>query len=63
MRAAWSRMTRMEGASTLEQSRKAYAKRAWLEAYDSLTAAHGDAPLAPQDLELVATTAFMLGRG
>ena len=55
-------MTRMEEVSKLGRGREAHAKRAWLEAYESLTAAHEVAPLAPQDLELLATATFMLGR-
>jgi hypothetical protein len=36
----------MKGGAALMQGREAYAKRAWPEAYESLTAAHEDAPLA-----------------
>jgi DNA-binding CsgD family transcriptional regulator len=49
-------------ADELERGREAYAARAWLEAHDSFERAHTDAPVEPQDLELLATTAFMLGR-
>ena len=41
----------------LERGRAAYGKRAWTEAYDALSAA-----VEPEDLELKATSAFMLGR-
>jgi len=47
---------------TLERAREAYARRAWLEAHDLLTRAQAQAPLAARDLELLATTTFMLGR-
>jgi DNA-binding CsgD family transcriptional regulator len=55
-------MRRMKGGAALKQGREAYAKRGWLEAYESLTAAHEDAPLAAPDLDLLATATFMLGR-
>jgi DNA-binding CsgD family transcriptional regulator len=46
----------------LEQGRKAYARRAWVDAYSSLNAADGVEVLEPADLELLATSAYMLGR-
>jgi DNA-binding CsgD family transcriptional regulator len=46
----------------IERGREAYAKRAWLDAHELLTGAHDEAPLDAQDLELLATTSFMLGR-
>ena len=49
-------------ADELERGREAYARRAWVEAHESLCAAHDNGPLDPSDLELLATTAFMLGR-
>ena len=55
-------MTRMEQESTLGRGREAYSRRAWLEAYEALRAAHEVAPLRPQDLELLGTAAYMLGR-
>jgi DNA-binding CsgD family transcriptional regulator len=44
-------------AGDLERGREAYARRAWREAYDGLSAA-----VEPEDIELLATSAFMLGR-
>ena len=41
----------------LDRGREAYARRAWREAYAALSAA-----IEPEDLELLATSAFMLGR-
>jgi DNA-binding CsgD family transcriptional regulator len=41
----------------LDRGREAYASRAWKEAYDKLFEA-----VEPEDLELLATSAFMLGR-
>jgi DNA-binding CsgD family transcriptional regulator len=49
-------------AGDLERGREAYARRAWSETYDSLTSADRAEPLEPADLELQATSAFMLGR-
>jgi DNA-binding CsgD family transcriptional regulator len=46
----------------LQRGRDAYARRAWVEAHERLTHVHGQRPLDPPDLELLATTAFMLGR-
>jgi DNA-binding CsgD family transcriptional regulator len=46
----------------LERCREAYARRAWLEAYEALTAAEEQAALAAPDVDLLATCAFMLGR-
>ena len=46
----------------VEQGRTAYANRAWLGALESLSAADRASPLAAGDLELLATTAYMLGR-
>jgi DNA-binding NarL/FixJ family response regulator len=46
----------------LELARDAYVRRAWLEAYDGLIAAEERSPLDAQDLDLLATCAFMLGR-
>lgn len=46
----------------LERGREAYARRAWREAYESLSRADQTAPLGAADLELLATSAEMLGR-
>jgi DNA-binding NarL/FixJ family response regulator len=43
----------------LERGRDAYARRAWKECFDSLSDAD---PLTPEDLERLATAAYMLGR-
>jgi DNA-binding CsgD family transcriptional regulator len=52
----------VEIAGKLERGRDSYARQAWHEAYESLTAADRSAPLDPHDVELLATSAFMLGR-
>jgi hypothetical protein len=44
-------------AGDLERGREAYARRAWRESYDALSAA-----VEPEDLERLAISAFMLGR-
>jgi DNA-binding CsgD family transcriptional regulator len=46
----------------LEQGRELYARRAWAEAHASLSSADATTPLGPEDLELLATSAYMLGR-
>ena len=46
----------------LEKGRKAYADCAWADAYLALADADRAAPLEPDDLELLATSASMTGR-
>jgi len=46
----------------VELGREAYARRAWREAHEHLAIADEAEPLTTDDLELLATTAFMLGR-
>jgi DNA-binding CsgD family transcriptional regulator len=46
----------------LERGRRSYATRAWLDAYESFLRADKVAPLGAGDLELLATSAYMLGR-
>jgi DNA-binding CsgD family transcriptional regulator len=46
----------------VERGRDAYARRSWREAHEAFSAAEQAAPLEPADLELLATSAFMLGR-
>jgi DNA-binding CsgD family transcriptional regulator len=48
--------------SKLEHGRESYAQRAWLDAYTSLSQADEAAPLGAADLELLATSASMVGR-
>src|SRR5712691_1767478 len=49
-------------AEWLARGRSQHARRAWAGAFESLTRADGAAPLEPDDLELLATAAYMLGR-
>jgi DNA-binding CsgD family transcriptional regulator len=51
----------VEGVAELEQGREAYERHAWVRAYESLTAADGSQPLRADDLERLATSAYMTG--
>jgi DNA-binding CsgD family transcriptional regulator len=46
----------------LERGRDAYAHGAWADAHEALSAADAENQLLPEDLELLATAAYMLGR-
>jgi ATP/maltotriose-dependent transcriptional regulator MalT len=46
----------------LEQGRDAYARSAWVQAYESFARVDEQEPLAAADLVLLSTAAFMLGR-
>jgi DNA-binding CsgD family transcriptional regulator/tetratricopeptide (TPR) repeat protein len=52
----------MHEAELVSQGREAFARRAWPEAFESLSRADQTAPLAAAELELLATSAYMLGR-
>jgi DNA-binding CsgD family transcriptional regulator len=52
----------VEAAHELRRGREAYASRAWLDAYTALASADRAAPLQADDLELLATSASMVGR-
>ncbi len=52
---------RTELPELLEQGREAYARRAWRGAHASLETADQATPLGAEDLELLATSASMLG--
>jgi len=49
-------------ADELRRGREAYASRAWLDAYTALLEADRIAPLEAADLELLATSASLVGR-
>jgi DNA-binding CsgD family transcriptional regulator len=49
-------------AGELRRGREAYANRAWLDAYTALSEADRATPLQAADLELLATSASMVGR-
>ena len=46
----------------LGRGRQAFADHAWTDAYESLAAAERSNRLGAEDLELLAITAYMLGR-
>jgi len=46
----------------LESGRTSFANAAWLDAFEALSRADGAGSLGPDDLELLATSAYMLGR-
>jgi DNA-binding CsgD family transcriptional regulator len=49
-------------AGQLARGHDSYARQAWREAYEALTAADRSTALDPLDVEMVATSAYMLGR-
>ena len=46
----------------LDRGRRSYARRDWAGSYESLRGAEAATPLGADDLELLATSAYMLGR-
>ncbi len=56
------RLSRMPEAELVSRGREAYARRAWPDAFESLSRANETAPLEAEELELLATSAYMLGR-
>ena len=52
----------MTDLATLRRGRKSFEQRAWAESYRLLQAADRDAPLEPEDLERLATAAYLMGR-
>jgi DNA-binding CsgD family transcriptional regulator len=55
-------MDEVIAGNVLERGRASYAKHAWLDAYESLSRADAADLLEPGDLELLARSAYMLGR-
>ena len=55
-------MDEVSVGNVLERGHAAYAKHAWQEAYEWLSRADEDDLLQPEDLELLARSAYMLGR-
>ncbi len=51
-----------DAAAQRERGRAGYARRQWTDAYEALSSADRAAPLEAEDLELLATSAYMLGR-
>jgi DNA-binding CsgD family transcriptional regulator len=52
----------VDAVSELERGRDAHAQHAWRQAYESLDRADQASALGAQDLELLAVSAYMLGR-
>jgi DNA-binding CsgD family transcriptional regulator len=52
----------VDSGEELERGREFYAGRAWADAHRALTGADATVPLGAEDLELYATSAFMVGR-
>jgi DNA-binding CsgD family transcriptional regulator len=52
----------VDAAAELARGHASYAGRAWREAYEALSHADGATPLGAGDLELLATSAYMIGR-
>ncbi len=52
----------VDAIDELGRGRESYARRAWMDAYKSLSHADQAAVLGAEDLELLATSAYMLGR-
>jgi len=52
----------MTDLATLRRGRKSFEQRAWSDSHRLLTAAGRDGALEPEDLERVATAAYLLGR-
>src|SRR5215203_2786950 len=52
----------VDAIDELSRGREFYTRRAWVGAYQSLSRADQATPLGAEDLELLATSAFMLGR-
>jgi DNA-binding NarL/FixJ family response regulator len=52
----------MREAELVSRGREAFARRAWAEAFESLSRVDRAVPLGPDELELLATSAYMLGR-
>jgi hypothetical protein len=46
-----------QAVDELERGREAYATRAWMDAYESLSRADAAVPVGAEDLELLATSA------
>jgi hypothetical protein len=52
----------MPKTDALARGRESYARRAWSDAYAHLSAADREVPLEPEDLERLATAAYLSGK-
>jgi hypothetical protein len=51
----------VDAVAEIERAHGAYSREAWSQAYESLSRADSESPLAADDLTLLATSAYMLG--
>jgi DNA-binding CsgD family transcriptional regulator len=56
------RLSRMQEAELVSRGREAFARRVWPDAFESLSRADQATALEAEELELLATSAYMLGR-
>src|SRR5436190_9718401 len=65
---SWPRLRPCRGGAAadmdtaLERGRESFARRAWGAAFAELSAADADGPLGPEDLQLLATSAQLIGK-
>jgi tetratricopeptide (TPR) repeat protein len=52
----------MTAADTLDRGRESFERRAWADAFAQLSAADRESPLEAEDLERLATAAYLIGR-
>jgi DNA-binding CsgD family transcriptional regulator len=52
----------MTAADTLDRGRGSFGRRAWADAFAQLSAADRESPLTAEDLERLATAAYLVGR-
>jgi tetratricopeptide (TPR) repeat protein len=52
----------MTAADALDRGRESFGRRAWADAFAQLSAADRESPLEAEDLERLATAAFLIGR-
>jgi ATP/maltotriose-dependent transcriptional regulator MalT len=52
----------MEALDEIRRGRESYGRRAWCDAYESLALADRASPLGGEDLERLATSAYLIGR-
>jgi len=62
MRHGWEASGAVSGDGALARGREAAERLAWADAYTSLSLADQSSPLEAEDLELLATAAYLLGR-
>ena len=52
----------MDAGETLRRARRLFEQRAWADSYRQFEAADGETALEPEDLERLATAAYLMGR-